>query len=144
MVGWVLRLEVLELPDFSDIIGKWKFGTDPDEPNCWSLCKEAGKRLGVELPFYSAWIKSLHERLIYINNRKDDDFVPLDKPEIGCIVLFKVAAPKPNHMGIMVDNKGNFIHVFEGTRASIENVNRMRWHNRIVGYYKYAKHNKIK
>ena len=107
-----------------DLIGKpfKQKGRGPDNFDCSGLCMEVSRRLGGELP-------ELKEIIQY-------EFMPLDKPELGALVLINTDGTR--HVGIMLDKRNMLQINNDGKGVHKIRVNNPWIKNRIIGYYKYV------
>jgi len=119
-----------------DLIGKPFDLQSKQGYNCYSLCREVNKRMGIILPD-SQPIEALDERSQAIQTSKHD-YVKLDKPEPGCLVTFSLRPPFVTHIGVML-NEIRFIHVMKKRQVCIERIDRPFWQKRLDGFYKYTK-----
>jgi len=83
---------------------------------------EVSRRFGTELPKLRDLIKH--------------DFVSVEKPEPGALVLIKTVDTR--HVGIMINNK-SLLQIMNNGRGSHEiKINHPWIKDRIAGYYKYV------
>lgn len=104
--------------------------------NCWNLIREVYRRAGRVLPEYSEYIAAIADRSNLIETIKDDDFVPLSRPEFLAIVLFTVRGAY-THMGVVID-RNRYIHMRKKAGVAIERLDIGEWSKRIEGFYSYA------
>ena len=120
---------------FNDLIGKpFEYGgRGPVGYDCYGLAMEVYKRRGINLKEYYS-----PDNLSIIGNLVEDgkeDFIPLEKPEPFCFVLFRV--PKyTTHIGVVLPDCKRFIHVSRGKNVSIERLDHIIWKTKISGYYR--------
>ena len=110
--------------DINDLIGKTykEKGRGPDSYDCYGLCMEVSRRIGVELP-------KLRDLL-------EHEFKLIEKPETGAIVLIEAANTR--HVGIMLDNK--ILLQVRNNRAGVHKISikHPQIKDRIIGFYKYV------
>lgn len=108
-------------------------GRDPESGlDCWGLVKEAFRRQGCEVPDYH--ISAIEAADIAgTMKRQEDDWIRLDKPRVGCLVLLRLTPGLwANHVGIYAGD-GRFLHAYLPTGVCVDRLR--RWQSRIVGYY---------
>ncbi|MFS1865172.1 NlpC/P60 family protein [Vibrio breoganii] len=64
-----------------------------------------------------------------------DSWWPVAEPIPGLLVIFKIGSYY--HCGVMISNR-QFIHVLQGRRSVIEDVENRIWKKRIEGFYRWA------
>jgi len=121
--------------DVTDLIGQPFDMQNKAGYNCYGLCCEVCKRMGIMLPDRQP-VEDLAERSLVINTNKQD-YIKLDSPEPGCLVTFKVRPPYVTHVGVMLD-KVRFIHVMKKRQVCIERIDRPFWRDRLDGFYRYV------
>ena len=121
--------------DINDLLLK-RF--DEEKFNCWHLCQEVAQRIGFELIGFNEWIESLNERDLVIRSF-EKDFIRLNGPEPGAIVIFARNNKTVVHMGIVLPDCRSFIHIGRKIRTPrIEQLNDCPYTPIIAGYYRYA------
>jgi cell wall-associated NlpC family hydrolase len=65
-------------------------------------------------------------------------YVTLAGPEPGCLVLFCMKRPYSTHIGIVLDDCNQFLHVMRGKDVCIEKLNHPLWKQRVTGFYKWT------
>ena len=132
-----LELHDLLLAQFSEN------GDGPMFYNCWNSSREIYKRFGRWLPRYSDYIAAISQRDNLIRTIIDDDFISISKPEIPCIVTFRLSRYEPRaitHMGVVI-SKRRFFHISKRVGASAIRLDDRRWSKKIEGFYRYAGNN---
>ncbi|MEK6531252.1 MAG: NlpC/P60 family protein [Deltaproteobacteria bacterium] len=123
--------------NYEDLLGvEFKLnGRDPNDGlDCYGLCMEIYKRMGLRLPEFSyAFQESLLHKQIEEGSRK---FVEIADPEPGCLVTFAIMPPYTSHIGVVVDGS-RFIHIMKKTRVALERLDASEWRKRITGYYRW-------
>ncbi len=121
----------------NDLIGKpFRLGArGPEFFDCWGLCLEVGKRVGIIYPFDFTPDNS-EQQNASICHRRDNDFVQLEKPEPWSIVTFKLTPPYVDHCGIVLPNCWQFLHILEGHSVAINRIDHKILNRRIEGFYK--------
>jgi len=109
--------------DFKDWIGAPftpSAGVNEDM-SCWDFCVQAAKRLGFELPLLP------------------QDMVPVGRPHLGSVVLFKYGTAW--HCGLLWPDCLHFIHAFPkspGDKDLYCHMDRLTlppWRGMVEGYY---------
>lgn len=121
---------------YVDLIGK-QFaygGRGPDEYDCYGLCMEVCRRRGILLPDFGTSPSSpaIHGMI----QRGKERFVRLDRPEPFCLVTFMIKAPYTSHVGVVLDDRVRFIHIFRKTRVCVERLDMPQWSWRTTGFYR--------
>lgn len=113
------------------------FGRGPDKYDCLGLLIQIYKDHGIDIPDYA--YKSpkdiTHNQFIFDSQWETGDWEKVDNPKIGDVVMFKVAGHVV-HIGIMVD-QNSFIHAHESCGVAIDDINSIRWKNRLYGFYRH-------
>jgi len=129
---------------FNDLIGKpfLDNGKGPDGYDCYGLCQEVYKRLGIVLPefdytFSNHASSETAEAIDFKIEENKNRFEVIEKPEPYCIVTFCIVPPFISHIGIVLDDCIKFIHVSRMNAVVIDRLNSIRWKGRIRGYYKW-------
>jgi cell wall-associated NlpC family hydrolase len=111
--------------NLDDLIGKKyeKNGRGPDEFDCWGVCLEVCRRIGIYLP--------------EVEELSNEPFEKVDKPKVGDVVFIKMT--EEGHAGVMINNSSFLQVISTGNRG----VHRMKinhpWvKDRIEGFYRYA------
>ncbi len=121
---------------YSDLLGKEyrHNGRGPDHYDCWGLCMEVYKRLGLVLPEYLPQTQDpacIHG----VVNGARGEFVEIVKPVPYCLATFMVRPPYVTHVGVVLD-ENKFIHLMRKSRVTIERLD--LWAKRIKGFYIYV------
>lgn len=145
---------------FADLNGvPWlSDGRDPKKGlDCYGLVMEASKRMGFYAPdcndpTFNKYIWETSEELCkgfadkYGFNKKEGEmidevlFVPIHRPEPGCVVMFRILYPYSDHIGVVLDDCDQFIHAASRNKATcIERLSSIQWKHRISGFYKWTK-----
>jgi cell wall-associated NlpC family hydrolase len=90
----------LHVDPLQDLIGKpyVKGARGPDAFDCWGVCVEVYRRLGVILPDYRAGHLTHAQAAALMANTARDRTDPLPKPELWCFVF----DDRIGHMGLFV------------------------------------------
>jgi len=123
------------LLQLDDLLGKRfeKEGKGPETFNCWSLCREVYKRIGLKLPPRD-YIYDVAARTEAIERGKAD-FIELEKAEPFCGVTLKLAGRF--HMGVVLADGRRFIHCSRKYGVIIEPLKKYK--RTIDGYFRYGK-----
>lgn len=130
---------VLDLPDFDikDLLGiPFELGArGPDKYDCWGLCLEAGKRAGINFPFYFTPQKTPKQDEA-IQKGIDLDFEKIEKPEPFCIVTFKITPPFVDHCGLVLPGCTHFLHTMKNHAVAKQRLDHKVLAKRIDGFYR--------
>lgn len=126
--------------------------------DCYGLVLEVSKRAGLSAfdcndPIFNKTIWENNEDvckgfskygfgLDKTKEGKSDDilYVKIDRPEPGCMVLFRLFYPYISHIGVVLDDCDSFIHSPSNKKlVCIERLSSVAWRHRIAGYYKWTK-----
>jgi probable lipoprotein NlpC len=112
-------------------------GTDKQGIDCYNLCKEVSKEVGINLPFMDSPDQpSLIDNLI--SNAKPL-FTRVEQVEPYCLVTFTVKPPYISHIGIVLEDCNKFLHILNNKRGvAVEKLDNISWQKRIEGFYKYV------
>lgn len=133
--GLQVYQEDYKLLDLNDILIK-QF--DEHKFNCWHLCQEVAQRIGFELISFNNWIENISQRDVTIRTF-EKDFIRLDGPEPGAIVIFAKNNKTVVHMGIVLPDRKSFIHIGRKIRTPrIERLDDSPFTPVLAGYYRYA------
>ena len=125
---------------FTDLIGKpFEFGSrGPNTFDCYRLCMEVYKRLGIELPDYPTSFGNYTEDNETYDSGKAN-FIRLEKPEPFCLATFMIIKPFVSHIGVVLEDCCSFINTSLNRAVNIEQLNSARWRGRLDGFWKYEK-----
>ena len=107
----------------------------PDYFDCWGLCLEIGKRVGIEYPA-DFTPEDTDQQDIAIRNRRDNEFIKIEKPEPYCIVTFMVTPPFVDHCGIVLPGCKRFLHIMQGHSVASQRLDHKILAKRIEGFYR--------
>jgi len=112
-------------------------GTDLNEGlNCYGLCKEFYKGMGLDIPYYNHPDERSLINLMFVKGIELCDTI--GNPEPYCMALFALRRPEQiNHIGIVLENKDNFIHILINKCVSIQRLSDPFYKARIKGFYKW-------
>jgi len=128
----------MEKLDFSDLIGKpfSDLGRGPDSYDCWGLVREAGNRLGIEIPDYGDIHYWKREEIKgCIGQKAKFDFVETKEPMVGDIVVFKEGGFGELHFGILIDDH-NVLHAGPEIGVRKNSINSIFFRQMIKGFYR--------
>jgi len=113
-------------------------GRDLNGIDCWGLLRLVySEEFKINLPsFASDYTEDDTKRIQDLIAQYKEGWEQLDKPEPGCVVLFRVLGTE-SHVGIAV-SETHFLHAREGQSSAIESFDSRGWNKRIVGYFKYC------
>lgn len=138
----------MTLPEFLDRAITVPFdekGRSWDGWDCWGVPYLAFREvLGVELPEHTGEYSStrrLKELRDLIDRNRRAEWVEVDEPcAMDCVVLYMMG--EASHIGLMIDDRGNFLHVEAKCMAMVENVNDRAWrgpgYDKIEGFYRHV------
>jgi hypothetical protein len=128
---------MIEELKYDDLLGiPFKLGARGfDFYDCWGLCLEIGKRVGISYPPYFTPVE-LEEQDLFIRNGLDKDFEKINKPEPFCIVTFKIKPPFVDHCGIVMEDCKHFLHIMKCHSVAIQRLDHKILSKRIDGFYK--------
>lgn len=106
--------------------------------DCYGLVMEVSKRMGYYAPEYGN-PECDPTLLSRVKEERTDCYIALEKPEPGCLVLFCIIHPYVTHIGVVLDDCNQFIHVVKDKNVCIEKLNSISWRHRIKGFYKWTK-----
>ena len=126
--------------EYIDLLGKpFLLGSrGPNHYDCWGICLEVGKRLGINYPEHFTPTNT-SDQSDAIQNIQDEHFIKLDKPEPFCIVTFKINPPFIDHCGVVVENCTQFIHIMRSRSVVLQRLDNKILAPRIEGFYKLRK-----
>ena len=129
--------EVLELPDdvYIDLLDKpFELGArGPDKFDCWGLCSEVGKRVGINYPSVLTPVEKEDQDAI-IKGTAEDVCERIEKPEPYCIVTFKITPPFVDHCGIVLPDLAHFLHIMRNHSVARQRLDIYR--KRIYSFYR--------
>lgn len=120
-----------------DLIGK-EFelgGRGPIKFDCWGLCLEVGKRVGILYP-EEFTPDNTEQQDESIRKGIDKDFERIDKPEPYCIVTFKIKPVFVDHCGIVLPDCRKFLHTMAGHHVSVNRLDHKILSRKIEGFYR--------
>lgn len=113
-------------------------GRGPDEYDCWGLCMEMGRRVGITLlDDFTPTEGELQNKVIMKHANKD--FLKLAKPEPYCIVTFSIEPPFVDHCGFVLEDCRHFIHIMRENNVVVNRLDNRRLCKRIEGFYQWQK-----
>jgi cell wall-associated NlpC family hydrolase len=130
----------------ADLIGKsFQYGgRGPFEYDCYGLVMEIYKRRGMELPDFgsspsASWIHRVIMEQTQCGVRNAEcgvKFIQITNPEPFCLVTFMIRPPYTSHVGVVLENGYQFIHIMAKLEVTIERLDGMQWKRRITGFFK--------
>jgi len=118
-------------------------GRDINGLDCWGLVRLVYKNeYGIELPsFNNEYIITDRERVNELFNQYREGWAIEQNPKEGDVVLLRLLGEE-SHVGVLINDK-QFLHVNYKTPAAVENLDSIRWRNRIVGFNSYSPESQI-
>jgi len=128
---------------YADLLGKpFRLGSrGPDYYDCWGICLELGKRVGINYPEHFTPTDTSGQNDA-IQDIRDEHFIKLDKPEPFCIVTFKINPPFVDHCGVVVENCTQFIHTMRSRSVVLQRLDNRILAPRIEGFYRLREERK--
>lgn len=116
-----------------------KNGRDLRGCDCYGLVYMVYKyAFSIDLPTYY-YVEDESEILRCFNN-EIKNWEKVEVPERGDVIYFLIAG-QPLHVGVYIGGN-EFIHnLFFPGSSSIGNISHKKWKQRIVGFWRYGKHN---
>ena len=120
-------------------------GRSWDGVDCWGLVVLAFKEVkGIKLPLHVDGYSStrrLRELNSLIDERKSESWVSISDPKpMDCVLINNLGIA--SHVGLIIDEKRNFIHVESKRMTSVTNVNNPLYkgpgYSHIEGFYRYV------
>jgi cell wall-associated NlpC family hydrolase len=122
----------------SDLIGKpfKDGGRGPDSYDCYGLVKEVYHRLGIELPDLYIHCFDI-EKINGEYQLQSHHLMPIEKPELYCIIVMINNATVINHFGVYLGNH-EFIHAIPDANVCKGSIDHPRWKRAIEGYCRWV------
>lgn len=116
-------------------------GRERPSVDCWGLVRLIYlENLSIDLPSYSnesiGMKTSELRRIACVMNVGRERWTQVFDPSEYDAVLLKAFGNIASHVGVMIDSD-RFIHIMDGTNASIDRISGLSWRNRIEGFYRY-------
>jgi hypothetical protein len=126
--------------DYSDLSGKpFRLGArGPEYWDCWGLCCELGRRVGIEYPEVFTPQKVEDQDRI-IKKTIDEHFERIERPEPFCIVTFKIHPPFVDHCGFVLPDRRHFVHIMVDHFVVALRLDHKTLAPKIEGYYRLWK-----
>jgi len=133
---------LLDEVKYTDLLGKPFLlgGRGPDKYDCWGLCLELGRRVGIKLP-EEFTPDETEMQSQFIHTYADKDFEKLDKPEPFCIVTFKIHPPFVDHCGFVLRDVHYFLHTMIGHNITKQRMDHKILAPKIEGFYRLKSEN---
>lgn len=106
--------------------------------NCWNFVQTAAKLVNIDLPDYQ--VPESYKELTNLINKEKQNYQKIQKPELYCLVLFRV----PHitgfgwHCGLMI-SENQFIHCIKNTGVVITKLTNPIYRVLLEGFYKVSK-----
>lgn len=108
-------------------------GRDSKGLDCYGLAMEVRKRIGDPIPEY--YSPDDEDSVIASFLKEMDVAEKVSQPVPFCFVAFRLFSPYVNHIGIVLSDREQFIHIIKGETVRIEKLSSVFWRNRIAGFY---------
>jgi cell wall-associated NlpC family hydrolase len=119
---------------YVDLLGKpFKYGgRGPDYYDCFGLAKELYFRLGKTLPDITstADFEEIEKKI----EAAEKYYCLIDKPVEYCLVTFRLTPRFVSHIGVVLPNLYQFIHITRNTSITIERLDSLQWKKKIANY----------
>jgi murein DD-endopeptidase len=131
----------MTLFDYMDLLGKhFEYGgRGPDAYDCYGLCIELYRRMGIELPHYQS-VSDPAEIHCRMADGRLRHITQIDRPEPGCFVMFSIRPPFVSHIGIVLEDCNRFIHIMQKSSVTVERLDSVLWEKKIAGFYNLKNH----
>lgn len=118
-------------------------GRDLDGVDCWGLVRLIyNNEYNINLPSFSnEYVITDHDRVNELFAQYREGWIVEENPKEGDVVLLRLLGNE-SHVGVLVNDK-QFLHVTRKTLAAIENLDSIRWKNRIVSFNHYNANSNI-
>lgn len=126
--------------DYSDLLNKlFEYGgRGPDSYDCYGLMIELNKRLNRFMPpdymSNSDCVVISNE----INKATQSEFIEITRPKSYCLVTFFIVPKITSHIGMVLPNLYEFIHILNNTSVTKDRLDSMEWSRRITGYWEHV------
>ncbi|MCK5604305.1 C40 family peptidase [Candidatus Pacearchaeota archaeon] len=123
--------------NYTDLLGKpFLLGSrGPDQYDCWGICLEIGKRVGINYPEHFTPVETDNQDKC-IRETQDSDFIKLKNPEPYCIVTFKITPPFVDHCGVVLKDCLHFIHIMRNHSVVVQRLDNRILVPRMEGFYR--------
>jgi hypothetical protein len=138
-----LGLEAFVLSDlyYEDLLNipYKKDGNSVEGMNCYNLCRILSERaFNIEFPTFrepdeDSVIASV------IDTNRPEWFERISKPESYCMVFFMLEPDWPLHMGFVLEDLRNFVHVLRNRKVTRARLDSPLWRCSIEGFYRWKK-----
>lgn len=105
----------------------------PNAFDCYGLCCELSKRVGIILPEVLTPEDEDDQHKI-ICGTSDRDFEELETPEQNCLVTISIHKPLVDHCGFVLGDGIHFIHILK--QHAVIRARLSLYKNRICGFYR--------
>lgn len=114
-------------------------GRDRAGVDCWGLVRLVlAEQFNIKTPSYSGDYSSVtdEEHIAHIIKSTLGFWRPVHPPQAGDGLLCRIRK-QPSHIGVIVA-PGWMLHILPNDCVSLERVDGLRWHRRVIGYYRHA------
>ena len=127
--------ELLEELDYTDLLDKpFELGArGPDAFDCWGLCVEVGRRVGIDYPFILSPVEQSDQNDTIIK-ATSELFEKIEKPEPYCISTYIIHRPFVSHCGIILPDGLHFLHIM--VNHSVVRQRLDVYQKRLEGFYR--------
>lgn len=112
-------------------------GRGPQFYDCYGLCKEIYRRIGIYLPDFTSYTEPSLIHAAIIEGKKL--FQEISEPEPFCLVTFFIRPKYTTHIGVVLEDMSRFIHIMEHSNVTIERLRGWPWEKRITGFFTWQK-----
>ncbi len=126
---------------WDDLIGKpFEHGANgPSSFDCYGLSKEIYRRLGKNIEGLFGYLEDNNSMAESMSKGLNKWGERIEYPEPYCVVAFYTHPRYVTHMGIVLPNCLDFIHVLKNKSVVITPLRHPLWSKKIAGYYRYGK-----
>ena len=124
--------------DYYDLLGKpFRLGgRGPDYYDCWGLCVELGRRVGIIMPDDFTPVDE-NDQSASLCEGRDRDFTPIEKPEPYAIATFSITPGLFDHCGFILEDRKHFIHIMQDHHVVVLRLDHRILAKRFRGFYRY-------
>ncbi len=114
-------------------------GRDRAGVDCWGVVRLVlAEQFNIKTPSYAGDYGSVtdEERIAHLIKSTLGFWTPVHPPRAGDCVLSRIRK-QPSHVGVIVV-PGWMLHILHNDCVSLACYDSLRWHSRIIGYYRHA------
>jgi len=111
-------------------------GRGPDFYDCLGLSQEILRRVGRSIPNYEYSEDIEMEGIHSLIDQGREEAIELERPEPWSIVAIQTVPKFVTHIGIVLDDCRNFIHILEKVNVKVDSLNSPYWRTKTRGFYR--------